>query len=259
MSTAFNPNQPATARIWNYLLGGKDNFAVDRHAAENLLNTFPVLWHASREDYAFLLRAVGYLAAEAGIRQFLDIGTGLPSSPAVHEVARGIDRSARVVHVDHDAIVGVHAQSQLTGDYLDADLRDVDALLAALRQSVLDLTEPVGLLLTAVLHEIPDEQDPHRIVRQLIAALPSGSHVVLSHPTADLTDRYLLAGLAAGYGWGPFQARSRDELTRLLDGLEVVDPGLVIPSRWRPKLQPSPCGHCGPGHAISYAAVGRRP
>ncbi|HSR22795.1 MAG TPA: SAM-dependent methyltransferase, partial [Candidatus Eisenbacteria bacterium] len=176
--------QPHPARVYDYLLGGKDNFAADRAAAEAGLRANPNSRIPPRENRAFLGRAVRYLAGEAGISQFLDIGTGIPTSPNVHEVAQAVEPAARIVYVDNDPIVLTQARALLTTGpqgrtaYIDADLRDIDAILgSADLQRTLDLSQPVGLLLIAVRHFIPDEDDPWALAARLLAALPSGSYL----------------------------------------------------------------------------------
>nr|WP_232534019.1 SAM-dependent methyltransferase [Plantactinospora sp. KBS50] len=183
---------PHPARVYDYLLGGKDNFAADRAAAEKGLKANGNSRVPPRENRAFLARAVRYLAAEAGIRQFLDIGTGIPTAPNVHQVAQGVDSACRVAYVDNDPIVLSHARALLTGtadgmtEYIDADLRDVDGILNSPQlRRVIDLDQPVALLLIAILHFVGDADQPYEIVRRLLAALPSGSYLALSHLTGD--------------------------------------------------------------------------
>ena len=224
--------------MYDYLLGGKDNFAVDRAAAEEGLKANPDVATAPLQNRAFLRRSVQWLAA--GVRQFLDIGTGLPTSPNVHEVAQAIDPSARIVYVDNDPIVLTHARALLTSTpgghtaYVDANLSDVDRVLAGARDN-LDLGQPVALLLFAILHFFDDDADPYDLVARLMAPLPSGSYLVISHMTADHDP----------VRWGQFveimrkqgipsRLRSHDEVARFFDGLDPVDPGIVPILRWRP-------------------------
>src|SRR5215472_235076 len=180
-----------SARVYDYLLGGKDNFAADREAGDQMIAALPNVVSGSRMNRAFLARAVRYLVADCGIRQFLDIGTGIPSAGNTHEVAQAIAPAARVVYVDNDPIVLAHARALLTGTpeglvaYLHADLRDLDKILAD-AAGTLDFTQPVALMMLMVLHMIPDADDPHDIVARLLHALPPGSYLTLSHPPSDI-------------------------------------------------------------------------
>ncbi len=235
--------RPHSARIYDYLLGGKDNFAADRETAGQVLRTWPTVRTAARENRAFLNRAVRYLAAEAGIRQFLDIGSGLPSAHNVPEVAQGIAPESRVVYVDNDPIVLAHARALLASHpagvcaYVDADLREPEQILShpAIGRS-LKLTQPVALLLVALLHFIPDEDQPRRIVQTLLDALPAGSYLIASHAT-DVHNQDGLAGAGRAYQNGGMRGalRGPDEFARLaFAGLDLVDPGVVLVSEWRP-------------------------
>ncbi|MFC7544841.1 SAM-dependent methyltransferase [Plantactinospora sp. GCM10030261] len=233
---------PHPARVYDYLLGGKDNFAADRAAAEKGLQANPSSRVPPRENRRFLVRAVRHLAAEAGIRQFLDIGTGIPTAPSVHEVAQAVDPTTRVVYADNDPIVLSHARALLTGTpegqtaYLDADLRDVDAILdSPVLRATLDLGQPVGLLLIAILHFVGDDDDPYGIVRRLIDALPSGSYLALSHLTGDFNPAAWekIAAIYRAQGV-TMRVRSRAEIDRFFTGLELIEPGVQVVSRWRP-------------------------
>ncbi|MEV0720380.1 SAM-dependent methyltransferase [Asanoa sp. NPDC050611] len=235
-------DRPHPARVYDYLLGGKDNFAADRAAAEAGMRANPHSRIPPRENRAFLRRVVRHLAAEAGIRQFLDIGTGIPTSPNVHEVAQAVTPEARVVYVDNDPMVLAHARALLSGsvqgrtEYLDADLRDVDKLLAspALRATI-DLDQPVGLLLIAIMHFVGDDDDPYAIVARLLDALPSGSYLALSHLTGDF-DPAAWEGVAAVYRRSgvTMQVRAKPAIERFFDGLDLVDPGVQVLPAWRP-------------------------
>ncbi len=235
--------KPHPARIYDYFLGGKDNFAADRETAGQVLQTWPTVRTAARENRAFLNRAVRYLAAEAGIRQFLDVGSGLPTASNVHEVAQDIAPECRVVYVDNDPIVLAHARALLASRpegmcaYLDADLRKPEQILShpALGRT-LDLTQPVGLMLVALLHFVPDEDQPTQIVRTLLDALPAGSYLAASHAT-DVHNQDGLAGAGRAYSAGGLRGalRSPDEFAGLaFAGLDMVDPGVVLVSEWRP-------------------------
>ena len=233
---------PHPARIYDYLLGGKDNFAADRAAAEEALRANPDGRISCQENRAFLQRAVHYLAAEAGIRQFLDIGAGLPTSRNVHEVAQAVAPDARIVYVDNDPIVLAHARALLTSTpagkaaYVDADLRDLDRILNApqLRDS-LDLNQPVALLLIAIMHFIPDQDGPYEIVKALLDALPAGSYLAMSHLSGDF-DPQAWDGVAKVYAERGMvmRVRSKAEIERFFDGLDLVEPGVRPSARWRP-------------------------
>ena len=262
----INTNVPQTARIWNYWLGGKDNFPVDRQVGDQILEAFPAIVENARASRAFLARAVRYLAGEAGMRQFLDIGTGIPTSPNVHEVVQAVDPASRVVYVDNDPIVLVHARALLTSSpegataYIDADLREPEKILNhpdLLR--TLDLSQPTGLLLVAILHFIMDADDPYGVVGRLVGAMPSGSHLVVSHVTADpmppeVFARIDAANAAAGI---PFRFRTREEFARFLDGLEPVPPGIQSIAKWRAEDEPQP--RPSVADTATYGAVARIP
>ena len=237
-------SRPHAARMYDYFLGGKDHFAADRETAEIALQSYNAIRTGVRENRCFLGRAVRFLAEEAGIRQFLDIGTGLPSANNVHEVAQSVAPESRVVYVDNDPIVLTHAKALLTSSpegrtaYIDADLREPEKILAhPAARDLLDFNEPIALLLVAVLHFVPDSDDPHRVVRTLVDALPPGSYVAASHVTAE-HDPEGIGGLVASYTSAgvPAQARSMDEFASLaFDGLHLVEPGVEAVSDWRPE------------------------
>jgi hypothetical protein len=261
-------DRPHPARVYDYLLGGKDNFEADRAAAQAGLQANPNSRVPPRENRAFLRRAVRYLARDAGITQFLDIGTGIPTSPNVHEIAQDADPRARVVYVDNDPIVLAHARALLTSGpvgktaYVDADLRDVATILSSadLRQT-LDLSRPVALLLIAVMHFIPDGDDPWGLAARLLAELPAGSYLALSHLTGDF-DPAAWAGVAAVYRRSgvTMQVRSLADVERFFAGLDVIDPGVVSLPRWRPDSRD--IGQPGQAQdaAVSvYGGLGRKP
>jgi len=255
---------PHSARIYDYILGGKDNFAVDRQAAAKAMAANPHLAAAMRENRALMRRMVAWLATDAGVRQFLDIGTGLPTSPNVHEIAQAAIPDARVVYVDNDPIVLTHARALLTSSpegataYIHADLRDPDKILGDRRlQSTLDLSQPVALTLFGILHFVPDHDDPWGIVARLLAGLPSGSYLAIQHPTRDFypegsgADRsFRNAGIA-------FQYRTKDQFARFLAGLELVPPGIQLMTEWRAEAEPQPRP---PGSEVgAYGAIARKP
>ena len=258
-------SRPHPARMYDYFLGGKDNFAADRAIAAKVLGSWGTVRTAVRENRAFLGRAVRYLATEAGIGQFLDIGTGLPSANNVHEVAQAANPAARVVYADNDPIVLAHARALLASGpqgataYLDADVREPEKILSGhVTRATLDFTEPIALMLVAVMHFIPDEDDPRRIMRILVDALPSGSYVVASHATAEHNPE-ALSGARRAYNEGGMRGalRTSEEFADLVfGGLELVDPGVVLVSEWRPEegsLRP-------PASEVNtYGAVARKP
>jgi hypothetical protein len=249
------------ARIYDYLLGGKDNFASDREAAEQAIAAFPGLVTWARHNRAFLARAVTYLVAEAGVRQFLDVGTGLPTANNTHEVAQRIAPETRVVYVDNDPVVLVHAQSLLNSGpqgataYIQADLRDPETILAQARET-LDFSTPVALMLLAILHVIPDADDPWGVVGRLMDALPSGSYLVISHPARDIHPEQV-AEMTKRFnqrlGHVESAGRTRDEVARFFTGLDLVEPGIVSTPRWRPGIGVEPA------EDPAYAAVARKP
>ncbi len=231
---------PHIARIYNYWLGGKDNFAADREAAELVVSSYPTVLASVRAQREFLGRAVRYLAAEAGIRQFLDIGTGLPSAGNTHEAAQEVAPDARIVYVDNDPIVLAHARALLASDprgataYLDADLRDTGEILKA-AAGTLDFSEPVAVMLVGILHCIPDSGDPGGLVRRLLDAVPSGSYLVIAHPASDIHATAI--GRAAtrlnAVMAEPVTLRTHAEVSRFFEGADLVEPGLVQLHRWR--------------------------
>jgi S-adenosyl methyltransferase len=243
------------------MLGGKDNYAADRAAAKKAAAVYPDGAFTARANRAFLGRAVRYLTGEAGIRQFLDVGTGIPTAGNVHEVAQGIAPETRVLYVDSDPIVLAHARALLASheagltDYVEADLRDTRAILSQAAR-VLDLTQPVAVTLVAILHAIPDADDPHAIVSTIMDAVPSGSYLAVSHMAWDILDERTQQGLN-GINGGLFQQeltyRSRGQVARFFDGTDLVEPGLVRVEQWRPDTA------LDNGHkSFLWCAVGRK-
>ncbi len=251
-----------SARFWNYLLGGRDNYAVDRDAAEQILALIPSLRDTVRAERGFLVRAVQHLARTAGIRHFLDIGTGLPTASNTHEVAQAIAPKARIVYVDNDPLIMAHARALLTStpdgatDYVHADIREPDMILEEAAR-ILDFTQPVGLMLLGILNFIPDTDEAHAIVNRFMAALPSGSHLVISHPTGEIDGEAMKEAMRLWNqsGAAPIVARSRQELVRFFDRLELLDPGVVSCSLWRPDR--SEVGV--PIEVFHFSGVGRKP
>jgi hypothetical protein len=238
----FNTGVAHPARVYDALLGGKDNFAADRAAAVAGMRAFPASGTSVRANRAFLARAAEYLAATAGIRQFLDIGTGLPSANNTHEVAQAVEPASRIVYVDNDPIVLAHAEALLTStrpgitDYVDADLRDPGKILSAASRT-LDFTQPIAIMLIGVLHFIPDSDDPQGVVDALVDAVCPGSYLTLSHLTKDHYPQEMEAFTRAVNEGTAAKSilRSHAEVAGFFHGLELVDPGVVQISKWRPR------------------------
>ncbi|WP_443054285.1 SAM-dependent methyltransferase [Streptomyces sp. IBSBF 2435] len=234
---------PHSARMYDYYLGGRTNYRPDRDAAHEVATVFPGVFTCASENRDFMHRATRVLARSYGIRQWLDIGTGIPTSPNLHEVAQSIVDDARVVYADHDPIVLNYARALLRSTpagrtaYVQADVTDPDSILSddALT-ATLDLSRPVALSLNALLHFVPDDRDPYGIVSRLMAALPSGSALAISHCTPDFAPE-VWAEVEGVYRHGgtPLQVRSREEVERFFDGLELIDPGIAIADDWRPE------------------------
>ena len=232
------PEGAHPARVYDYWLGGTNNFAADRAAAEQVLRVMPEIVDTVRGNRRFLARAVAFLR-DAGMRQFLDIGSGLPSSPNVHEVAQVGNTGARVVYVDHDPVVCSHAEAMTAGDdttaVVLADLRDTAEVLSGAGK-LLDFTRPVGLLFAGCLHHIPDSGDPAGTVARYLAALAPGSYLVISHATDEFSPQKMRANAQVADSSGTILIpRGKDAILRMFNGRELVDPGLVLVSRWRPE------------------------
>jgi hypothetical protein len=269
-SEAFDVNVAHEARRYNYWLGGKDNFAADRASGDRLAAAFPPVRIAAVENRRFGRRVTRWLA-DCGISQFLDIGTGIPTSPNTHEVAQGANPAARVVYVDNDPVVLAHARALLTSNgagqtaYLDRDLLVPESILNDPDLgATIDLSKPVGLLLCAVLHFVADDVTVHDPVRTFVGALAPGSYVAISHatfdPLSDQTRTRLEAELReAEAGHGVIRPRSLPELTAIVDplGLETVPPGWVSTVHWHPEKDPVPATN-DPAEAGCYAFLGRR-
>ena len=237
-----NANVPHSARIYDYWMGGKDNFAADRAVAEAIVQAIPTMRRMAGENRKFVHRATRDLVAKEGIRQFLDIGTGIPTRPNLHEVAQQIAPETRVVYVDNDPIVLVHARALMLSsaagrsEYISADLREPRSILTApALTSTLDLTRPVGLTLIAILMLLSDADDPWSLVEQLRDAMPSGSTLAITHPTADFNPAEVERAVAAATGAGmTLVARTKEAVERFFGDWELLDPGLVPVSAWRP-------------------------
>jgi hypothetical protein len=251
---------PQSARIWNYWLGGKDNYAVDRAAGDDVLARIPDIADGARAERAFLVRAVQFLVRKAGIRQFLDVGTGLPTLNNTHEVAQAEDPTCRIVYVDNDPLVMAHARALLVGsaegatDYVHADLREPDTILVAAERT-LDFGRPIGLMLLGVVNHIMDDDEAYGSVSRLVAALSPGSHLVLTHSTAEIHGEPMLEVMreTTARGGTPIRARTRGEIERFFDGTELLEPGVVSCSRWRPVVS----GAGRPAEVYLFGGVGR--
>ncbi|MEV6833957.1 SAM-dependent methyltransferase [Streptomyces sp. NPDC051133] len=232
---------PHSARIWNYWLGGKDNYPVDEEAGDAYSAVFPGIVTIARSSRAFLRRNITYLVREAGIRQFLDVGTGLPTAENTHEVAQGIAPEARIVYVDNDPMVLAHARALLYSTdegataYVDADVTDPERILAAAAET-LDLSRPTGLILSNILGHVADYDRARGIVDRLMAALPSGSHLSVNDGSRGIDpvfeqaqDSYNSSGAV------PYNLRSVEEITAFFDGLKLIEPGVVPVTQWRPE------------------------
>jgi hypothetical protein len=252
---------PHSARLWNYWLGGKDNFAADREVADQILAMVPEMVASARADRAFLGRVVRYLAGEAGVRQFLDVGTGIPTAENTHEVAQRVAPTSRIVYVDNDPMVLVHARALLTShpdgktDYLDADLRRPEKIIEGAKQT-LDFDQPIAVTLLGILNFIPDDDEAVDLVRRLVDAVPSGSYVVISHPTTEINGETMTEALRL-WNEGPaakMVLRSAEQVKRLFGDLDMVEPGVVTCSQWHPDK--------GAEDAVAvphYGGVGRKP
>ncbi|MEW2157358.1 SAM-dependent methyltransferase [Streptomyces sp. NPDC007189] len=241
-SRDIDTSRPHSARMYDYYLGGKDHFEVDKQAAEAVASVYPGIFVCARENRSFMHRATRVLAREYGIRQWLDVGTGIPTEPNLHQVAQSVVPDARVVYADNDPLVLKYAERLMRSTaqgrtaYIEADVNDPASLLdAPVLTEVLDLNKPVALSLNALMHFVPDRQDPYGIVNRLLDVLPSGSALALSHCTPDfdpdtwqkVTDIYVNAGT-------PVQFRTRAAVARFFDGLELLDPGITLGHHWRP-------------------------
>jgi hypothetical protein len=256
----FDTSVAHNARVWNYWLGGKDNFQADREAGDRVYAMFPRIVDVARADRAFLARAVSF-GVDRGLRQFLDIGTGLPTADNTHEVAQRLIPEARVVYVDNDPLVLTHARALLTSaapgvtSYIDADVRRPTQIIGEAGRT-LDLSQPVGVMMLGVLNFVLDDAEAITVLDRLMAAMPSGSYLAVSHPTTELGGE---ANAQAMKFWNehatpPITARGRDQVVRFFDGLELAEPGVVPIAKWRP----DPALLHAPEVAL-YAGVARKP
>jgi hypothetical protein len=241
---AFDTTVAHVARVYDYWLGGKDNFAADRAAGDQAIAAYPDIVFSVRANRAFLARAVRYLAAEAGIRQFLDIGTGIPTASNTHEVAQDAAPSSRIAYVDNDPVVLAHARALLTSreegatSYIDADLRDTDRILQQ-AATMLDFSQPVAIMLMAILQHLDDADDPYAVVAKLVAAVPSGSYLAMTHPASDIAAAEMreMAQRLNQLMAEKVTFRGRAEVARFFDGLELAEPGMVRVQEWRPNTK----------------------
>jgi S-adenosyl methyltransferase len=258
----IDTTRPSPARMYDYWLGGKDNYAADRQMGDAVIEVFPGILPGVRANRELLGRMVGHLAGEAGIRQFLDIGTGLPTRDNTHEVAQAVAPESRIVYVDNDPLVLVHSRALLDStpqgatDYIEADLRDPDKILKGAAET-LDFTRPIAITLLMILMLVSDAENPYGIVDRLMSALPSGSYLAISHPADDVDS----GEIAEAYerlnrmGGIPATLRGQAEVARFFHGLELVEPGLVQLHRWRP----DPGAEGLEIDVPAYAGVGRKP
>ncbi|MDQ7905195.1 SAM-dependent methyltransferase [Phytohabitans sp. ZYX-F-186] len=258
--TKIDTSVPHSARIWNYWSGGKDNYAVDREAGDAFAATFPGVFDLAKQARQFLIRAVTYLATDAGIRQFLDIGTGLPTLENTHEVAQRAASDARIVYVDNDPLVLTHARALLTNTtddgvtaYVNADLHHPEQVVADAR-NILNLTQPVAVMFMGVLGHVADDDEMRSIVARVMAAVPSGSYLVMWDGTSTSDDQVRALEDYKDTGAVPYIGRSPEQIARCFEGLEILEPGLVPVSHWRPDPD---AGTVAP--VDGYGAVARKP
>jgi hypothetical protein len=255
---AFDTSVAHHARIYDYLLGGKDHFAADRKAGDALMAAYPAMVTLARANRAFLGRAVRFLAEEAGIRQFLDIGTGIPAAGSTHQVAQEFAPDSRIVYVDYDPVVLSHARALLVSgprgaaDYINADARDVATILEQAAHT-LDFAQPVAVIILMMLHAISDSDGPHQIVSAIMEALPKGSYLAISHPASDIEPEKVadLTARVNPLSYQQYTGRSRAQVRQFFDGLELVEPGLVQVQQWRPGIATS-------SQLALWTAIGRK-
>jgi len=253
-------DRPHSARVWNFLLGGKDNYAADREAGEMIVQMFPDIALLARLQRRFLVRAVRYLTEEAGIRQFLDIGTGLPTVDNTHEVAQRIAPESRIVYVDNDPLVLVHAQALLTSTpegacaYLDADVRDPERILEVAAQT-LDFSKPIALTMLGILGQIPDSDEPEAVVGRFLDALPPGSYLALSDGTDTNAALNQAISVYNANSASSYHLRNPERIAAYFKGLEVIEPGIVPTSQWHP--EPVDVGR-DPSDVDAICGIGRK-
>jgi hypothetical protein len=253
-------DRPHSARVWNYLLGGKDNYPVDSEAGDVILSTFPEFAAVARLQRQFLARAVHFLAGEAGIRQFLDIGTGLPTADNTHELAQRIAPESRIVYVDNDPLVLTHAQALLTSTpegacaYIDADVRDPERILAEAAKT-LDFSRPIALTMLGIMGQIADAERPAELVARLVAGLPSGSYLALSDGTNTNEALNRAVEIYNSQSVNTYHLRGPEEIATFFDGLDLVEPKVVPTAAWRP----DPAQGAQPAADVAVSGVARKP
>jgi len=260
--TGIDTTVSHSARIWDYWLKGKDNYQVDREVGDRIEEMLPDIVRQAREDRLFLGRVVRYLAGEAGVRQFLDIGTGLPTADNTHQVAQRVAPESKIVYVDNDPLVLAHARALLTStpegatDYIHADMHDPAAIIAGAGQT-LDFGQPIAITMLGVLWHVLDNDEAYAIVNRLLQAMPSGSYLALNHPTLEVTGEKMATAIWYWneYGTPPGTHRTPAELTQFFDGMDLVEPGVVSITRWRPEATSS--GE--PEEIDQFGGVGRKP
>jgi O-Methyltransferase involved in polyketide biosynthesis len=251
---------PHSARVWNYWLGGKDNYPADRELGDQVKEVFPGIVDLARAGRAFLKRTIRYLAGEAGIRQFLDVGTGLPTADNTHQIAQRVAPEARIVYVDNDPLVLAHAEALLTStpegrtDYVFADLREPDVILTRAADT-LDLTRPIALSLMGIMGHVADYSEARSIVSRLLDGLPSGSYLALYDGSATADDIVQGADSYNDSETVPYIVRPPEEIKGFFEGLELVEPGVVPIQRWRPEES----AFAAAPHVDAMGGVGRKP
>jgi S-adenosyl methyltransferase len=258
----IDTTRPHSARMWNYWVGGKDNYPIDREVGDKVAEVFPNIIEVARHSRAFLGRATRYLTEEAGVRQFLDIGTGLPTHDNTHEVAQRVAPESRIVYVDNDPLVLVHARALLTStpggatDYIDADVNDPQKILDGAAKT-LDFNRPIALMMLGIMGNVIDDDEAYGIVRHFLDALPSGSFMALNDGTSVVhgSQRDESIKVAKERGMPPYVSRTPEQITRFFEGLELVEPGVVTVSRWRPEA--TPFGE--PPEVDAFCGLGRKP
>ncbi|NGN69451.1 SAM-dependent methyltransferase [Streptomyces sp. A7024] len=258
--TDIDPSVPHSARFWNYWLGGKDNYEADRQIADQIAASWPGLVDVARTSRQLLIRAVRHLAGEAGVRQFLDVGTGLPTADNTHEIAQGVAPDASIVYVDNDPLVLAHARALLTSTpegetaYIDADLHDPETIVATAAKT-LDFDRPVALIMMGVLGHVADYEEARSLIRRLMAPLPSGSYLLHYDGTATSPEMIEAQDQYNSSGALPYYVRSPEQIAGFHEGLELVDPGVVMVTEWRPEA--SQVG--SPLRVDAYGGLGRKP
>ena len=259
--TGIDTTVSHSARIWDYWLSGKDNYAVDREVGDRIEEMLPDIVRQAREDRLFLGRVVRYLAGEAGIRQFLDIGTGLPTADNTHQVAQSVAPESKIVYVDNDPLVLAHARALLTStpegvtDYIHADMHDPETIIAGAGRT-LDFGQPIAITMLGVLWHVMDDDEAYAIINRLVQAMPSGSYLALNHPTLEVTGEKMATAIRYWneYGTPPGTHRTPDQLARFFDGMDLVEPGVVSITRWRPEATDGE-----PEEIDQFGGVGRKP